>query len=423
MVQPASTAVSRQSSVAFGLPTEDDERDQPEAGGDAGDVDGGDGTGQRHQMAEAGQQPEAAAVIDAFLPVVARHEAQHMRPHRDIETVEQEDDGEPRECRAPEGAAAQKGGGDHDGQELGQNRAGQKGTGGAEPPLRPAQQRHRQQADGDGVDMAIAGERPQHERIPGVDEHALGGQTNERQQPQQADDRHHLEGEHRELHGDDALADAADDREHHLRRGRIDRARIAAAVDVGIDRAVPQRRQRRIGGNVAVGVDAGGLDAAIPDIAVYIARQQQRVGDQDHPHDHGDTEDEPDGAAALRPAQHEPHGAEIDENREAEEAHEEVDMERRTDRARARLMQQQAAGHQRAQSRRRAQQVPQSQTVDHRAGRGRGIAFALPQQHAERRRIVDIIPGWKLDQVEPDLPRPHPRRLGDTVGAPGNVAE
>ncbi len=53
---------------------------------------------------------------------------------------------------------------------------------------------------------------------------------------------------------------------------------------MGKDRAVAQRCQRRIGRNIAIGIDAGGLDLAIPDIAIDVTGkqriEQQHIGPQ-----------------------------------------------------------------------------------------------------------------------------------------------
>ena len=44
---------------------------------------------------------------------------------------------------------------------------------------------------------------------------------------------------------------------------------------MGKDRPIAEKRQRLMGGEIAVGVDAGGLNPAVPDIAIDVTGQKR----------------------------------------------------------------------------------------------------------------------------------------------------
>ena len=111
------------------------------------------------------------------------------------------------------------------------------------------QQREAEEPDRDGVDVPVAGEGPQGERVPGVDQDPLGRQAgaarSSRSRQSIADG---LEAQHRELHADHAVAVTCPTAAKiSLRRRRVDRPRVIRAVDERVDRRVAQARQRRVG--------------------------------------------------------------------------------------------------------------------------------------------------------------------------------
>ncbi len=65
--------------------------------------------------------------------------------------------------------------------------------------------------------------------------------------------------------------------------------------------------------------------------------------------------------------------------------------------------------------------VRDAEPAQGRARRGRGVAVRLRAHPRQRGRVVHVVPGLDLDEVEADLGRPPPRRLGDGAGAPGDA--
>ena len=61
---------------------------------------------------------------------------------------------------------------------------------------------------------------------------------------------------------------------------------------MGIDRLVALGGDRRIRGNIAVGIDAGALHPAVPDIAIDIGGQRGRLEKGTETKQHGDQKDE-----------------------------------------------------------------------------------------------------------------------------------
>ena len=64
---------------------------------------------------------------------------------------------------------------------------------------------------------------------------------------------------------------------------------ITGAIDVRKDRLITQFRERRIGGNKQIRVDAGKLDTAVPDIAIDVARKIGGREDRNQTADDGGT--------------------------------------------------------------------------------------------------------------------------------------
>jgi len=124
--------------------------------------------------------------------------------------------------------------------------------------------------------MAATREFPKRQRMPGIDEDSLPRQAKERKEMEQQHHSRHLEGDHRRPHGGQRVADAGGAEEDELGDRRIDRRRVDAAIDVGENCVVPQRREVRIDRDVAIGIDPGGLDPTVPDIAVRVIREIRR---------------------------------------------------------------------------------------------------------------------------------------------------
>ena len=147
--------------------------------------------------------------------------------------------------------------------------------------------------------------------MPCVKQDACARQAARRQQLQDGPHRQPFEGHHGGLHGQLRLGDTRDQKEDDLRHRRIDRRRIVGTVDVGVDGAVAQPCQDRVGRQMKVGIDAGALHAAVPDVAVDV-RRNRPARHQQEPHDQTDDENSRDHSRAVcaadPPAHNEPRG-------------------------------------------------------------------------------------------------------------------
>src|SRR5260221_13051164 len=109
--------------------------------------------------------------------------------------------------------------------------------------------------------------------MPSVNDNALKRKTAQHEKPNENGYAGQLEDAHRRLHPGHGLADAGGDEKDELSGRRIDRRGVAATVDLRIDRLVAQRGQVRVRRDVAIGIDAGRLDPAVPNITVEIVRE------------------------------------------------------------------------------------------------------------------------------------------------------
>ena len=154
--------------------------------------------------------------------------------------------------------------------------------------------------------MAVPGDLPDGQGMPGIDQDPLRRRVAAAEQEQDQKNGSHIEGDHGQLHRRHPVGDAGHEEEDHLRHGRIDRAGIAGPVDIRVDRCVAQVGQSRIRGNIAVGIDSGPLDPAVPDIAVDIRREGRRRQEGAEAESQGDQKNE--GNKSALP--HTPGGAE-----------------------------------------------------------------------------------------------------------------
>ena len=166
--------------------------------------------------------------------------------------------------------------------------------------------------------MRVAGELPDRQRQPGVDQQFRRIASCDTQQRDQRDDGDHVERRDHELHAEHARRCDGSQREDRLCRGRIDGGRIFGAVDVRIHRRIAQERKLIGGWQIAVRVDAGKLNAAVPHIAIHIGRQYRRRGQGQQPQRRGDAEHQPDRARRQTPAAHDRHREQPQRSGEAE---------------------------------------------------------------------------------------------------------
>ena len=193
----------------------------------------------------------------------------------------------------------------------------------------PGQEREADEADGNRIHVPVAGERPERQRIPGVDQDALPRQSDETQDLQKREDRDALEGEHRGFHARHGCGRLADGREHDLRHRRIDGARVVGAIDPGIDFCVAKTGEGRIGRHVAIGVDAGRLHPPVPHVAVDVGGEERRRLQERQPHECGDAEHDPQRGRGGRGSQDQPDRCEIDNDAKHQKADKESGPGRR----------------------------------------------------------------------------------------------
>ena len=159
--------------------------------------------------------------------------------------------------------------------------------------------------------MGAAGKLPQRQGVPSVEQNARPRQAAQREQLQHRPDRQPFERHHGGLHGDRRLGYARDQIEDDLRGGRVHRRGIVGTIHKGINRAVAQARERRVARNIKIWIDAGGLHAAVPDVAEEVGRNR-RSGQEQAAHGNAHDEDGRERSAApgaLRSSpDHEPCG-------------------------------------------------------------------------------------------------------------------
>ena len=79
-----------------------------------------------------------------------------------------------------------------------------------------------------------------------------------------------LAAHERQAHHSHVFTDPREHEEEELRHGRIDGDGGIGPVDVGEDHPVAQRCQRFVGREIAIGIYAGSLNLAVPDIAIDV---------------------------------------------------------------------------------------------------------------------------------------------------------
>jgi len=84
----------------------------------------------------------------------------------------------------------------------------------------------------------------------------------------------------------------------------------------------------RIGGDVAVGIDAGGLHAPIPDVAIDIIGERRRFTDKAEPQEHADAEDDPKCCAQRSPLPNERRAREAENGLRSSQPEKRINLER-----------------------------------------------------------------------------------------------
>jgi len=141
--------------------------------------------------------------------------------------------------------------------------------------------------------MAAVGNLPQGQGVPKIGGHARHRTVRAAQQQHDHCNRNGLAPQQCKAHRGHAFADPRDNEEEKLRHRGVDRDGGIDPVDVGKDRPVAQKRERFVGRDIAVGIDAGSLNPAIPDIAIDVTGQKRVEQQHIHPQDDRKSKDEP----------------------------------------------------------------------------------------------------------------------------------
>ena len=105
------------------------------------------------------------------------------------------EEGEEFEIPAPPQGGQQDGGEELDQHRRRQQRAAQRAA-----PVQGSQHGQADERDGEAVDMRAAGELPDRQRVPGIDQHPLAGEIADPQQAQDGDDGHAVAQRDGDLH-------------------------------------------------------------------------------------------------------------------------------------------------------------------------------------------------------------------------------
>ena len=183
----------------------------------------------------------------------------------------------------------------------------------------PAEQREQNEREHREVHVAGLSTLEDGERRPRVHDDGRGGRAAPAEQHQEQRRRGDLAGDDEQTPGDDAVGHQAED--HAVERfhaRRVDRA-LGRSVDLRMNLGIAEGSKLLRGRRVAVGIDPRPLDAAVPQVAVDVGGEHDGRRDQDEAEDEAAAEDDAEeDAVGSAPAEHEPHGREI-EHEEADE--------------------------------------------------------------------------------------------------------
>ena len=258
---------------------------EAEGGGEVDEIRGG--RQRQDRLDHAPQIKAGTAVAKAFLDKVLRQEAENL-PARPCEGEVGQDHRAAEHRRYLPLPAPPQRRQKHAGIEFDQRPAGERQAGEPEAAASgcrtAAPQRQRNAGDEHRIDMPAAGEFPKRQRMPGIDDDPRCRPPRRHEHAEHQCDCERFEPDHRRLHRGQALAQPGHREEDRLGRRRIDRRRVIVAIDVGKDRGITQRGEMRVGRDVAIGIDAGGDDPPVPDVAVDVGRQVRRGEDDRNPH-------------------------------------------------------------------------------------------------------------------------------------------
>jgi len=143
--------------------------------------------------------------------------------------------------------------------------------------------------------MPGAGDLPHRQRMPSIKHDVLVWRSDGSQDQEQCYYRDRLGRDKHQLDRRHGLAKAGRYEKHHLCDRRVDRRRVIAPVDIRKDGLIAQRRQGRVGRYVPVWVDAGSLDAAIPNVPVDVVREIDGCSERPETHQGGGHQDQREG--------------------------------------------------------------------------------------------------------------------------------
>src|ERR1700732_4645124 len=106
--------------------------------------------------------------------------------------------------------------------------------------------------------------------MPRVDDHSFCRLTDRSQSGHQQSHRHEIQEYEDAFEPGNALRQTRDSEEEDLRDWWVDRVCIFLAVNIRVNRVVPQPCKPGINRKIKIRIDAGSLEPSVPDVPIYI---------------------------------------------------------------------------------------------------------------------------------------------------------
>ncbi len=149
------------------------------------------------------------------------------------------------------------------------------------------------------VEVAGAGDLPDEDGAPGVEESLLSADSQMTEERDEGVCCDAFEEDHRGLHEGNGGGDPGDEIEEGLCGWWVDGVGVVAAVDVVEELLMrcAEEGESRVAGDVAVGADVGVLHDAVPDVAVDVGGEKGFGEEDGEAAGYGDGEDDGEGEA------------------------------------------------------------------------------------------------------------------------------
>src|SRR5712691_9710553 len=121
--------------------------------------------------------------------------------------------------------------------------------------------------------MSTAGEFPDYQRMPRIDQNALSGHSKRSAQFHQKPNGNEFEADDGEFHPGHGFAYTRREEISGLGGGRVHSVSVIASIDLWVYLFITQTLQMLIGRNVTIGIDAACLNAPVPHIPINVIRK------------------------------------------------------------------------------------------------------------------------------------------------------